>query len=494
MYPIGRVHVYLAPKRGAAALYALLAVAGGPASAGCGDRNADVPTVVQRPHEPRDGGTPELDAAYVRPASPRLPDADEDLVLPFGGEATFELEVQADLGRMDVHFSVDTTSSIAGEINHLQDSLDDDIIPRLRRRVEDVAFGVSRFEDFPVAPFGATFGEGGGGRVRADTPFDLLTPITTDRTRLRRALSDLDDPLGFGGDAAEAGAEALYQIATGEGYRKDGRNYVEPFDSHAERAAGDIGGVGFREGALPVIVHITDAPTHAENEPDEWHSHTLDDAIEALKGISAHVIGIASGGCSTCGFDLDGSRARSYLLRAAFETGATMPLSGTDCPTGVEGSPLPPFRDTCPLVFEVDQEGEGLSSTVSDAIAALLDGIRFRMVDAGPSDDPLGFVQAVEARVIDLGGAEPELVDVQPVEAPDGIPDTVLNVGNRTTIGYTIHLRNRVIAPSDRDQRFRVVVTVRGDGLVVSEIVLRVVVPAGARDAGMSVESDDDAG
>ena len=51
----------------------------------------------------------------------RLPSADLDVVLPFGGPAVeVPLEIRADLSKLDVVFSVDTTGSFGGEIDALQ--------------------------------------------------------------------------------------------------------------------------------------------------------------------------------------------------------------------------------------------------------------------------------------------------------------------------------------------------------------------------------------
>ncbi|MDD9947766.1 MAG: hypothetical protein OXU20_42390 [Myxococcales bacterium] len=442
--------------------------------------------------ERRDAGSQAADAGLpTTTRMPRLPPADEQVILPFGASADYHFTVSADLGRLDVHFSVDTTLSISEEIDQLQRTLASHVVPRLRERVEDVAFGVSRYEDFPAEPFGAPMA-GPGGALRADTPFELLIPITTHEGRLARALSKLDSPLGTGGDSAESSAEALYQIATGAGYSHAGRELVEPFDDDAQDAAGNIGGVGFREGAMHVVVHVTDADTHrpADYATSFPGTHSLDDAIEALRNVEAKVIGVASS-----------SQARKHLEAAAFGTGSVLANveNGGDCPTGIEGDLVPRYQDTCPLVFEVDSDGKGLSDTATDAIVSLLDGIRFTEIGVRIGDDPIGFVgnlevdlQATEAAA---GAADPQVLDKLPKEQPDGLPETFSDVQNRTTLGFKVTLENRTIAPTDHEQGFRVVVVAMGDGLVVAERVIRIMVPAGAVDGGSAgLGNDEDAG
>ena len=77
-------------------------------------------------------------------------------------------------------------------------------------------------------------------------------------------------PLGCGRDGPESGFEALYQIATGAGIAGPIGGVspvVAPF-APAPDAVGSLGGVGFRDGALPIVIHITDALSHKEADYD----------------------------------------------------------------------------------------------------------------------------------------------------------------------------------------------------------------------------------
>ncbi|MEM9196003.1 MAG: hypothetical protein AAGF12_42955, partial [Myxococcota bacterium] len=153
----------------------------------CGGDEAPPPPTLGIDGGRIDGATP-VDAspdAFVRGPDPVLPPADTEVVLPyFGGAVTLEFNVDANLRRLDVHFSVDTTGSFSEEIDAMQSDLDGRIIPALREQVPDIAIGVSRFEDFPSLPYGEQF----------DTPFQLLTGITTDPARVGAAVARLDQP------------------------------------------------------------------------------------------------------------------------------------------------------------------------------------------------------------------------------------------------------------------------------------------------------------
>ncbi|MGD8863243.1 MAG: hypothetical protein PVI30_24735 [Myxococcales bacterium] len=449
----------------------------------------------------RDGGRP----SPRPPDGPRLPPADEVIELPYGGDTRiYRIEVEADLAALDVHLSIDTSASIGAEIDALQADLEDAVIPQLRERVNDVSFGVSRFEDFPGAPFGAAATVA---QDRADTPFTLLTPVTSDVERIASAVAQLDQPLGFGGDAPESGYEALWQVATGQGYRVGRRELVPPFQGPAAPGGGVLGGVGFRERSLHVVLHVTDAPSH---EPEDYgdaftDTHGADETAEALTDVDARLVGIVTGRCpedepadfeAPCTeadlADSNYSRARTQLEALAVATSSVAEAEDGSCPLGVGGTPIDDDGDGwCPLVFDAADDGTGLSGTLVDAIVTLVDGIRFERVVGSAPQDPLGFVQRLAPAEVEQadGVAAPVVVDRLPEDTPDGLPDAFEQVRARARLGFDVHLRNTNIAPARSEQRFRVVVAVLGDELTLAERTLRIAVPPAA-----SWQPDDDAG
>ncbi len=412
-----------------------------------------------------DGGPEDAGAIGRRDGGPAFPPVDLEVVLPYGGpEERVPIEVGADLGRLDVAFSVDTTGSFGEEIDALQADLEDRIVPALRDRVGDVAFAVSRFEDFPSDPWGAP----------TDVPFELLTALTTDVRRVASAVAALDEPLGHGADAPESGAEALYQIATGDGYRAGGRTIVPRF-TRAAPGGGSLGGVGFREGALHVVVHVTDAPAH---QPEDYAgiypgTRSVQEAGDALGAIGARVVGIASG-----------ELARSHLERLALDTDAVTPAEGGACATGIDGEPRAPTGSRCPLVFSVAEDGTGLSDTIVDAIVELVNGVAYDEAFGVVITDPLAFVRAVEAADAEPpdGIPDPGRDDRRP--PGDGVVDTFLDVRTGTRLVFVARLANRTLPPADYDQVFHLTVEIRGDDLLLARRQIRVIVPRGRLDAG----------
>jgi len=444
-----------------------------------------------RPTPATDGGMARPTPRSPRPdGGPRLPEAQVELELPFGAPPTVHrIEVEADLSALDVHFSIDTTQSIAAEIDALQADLRIKVVPELAERVPDVSFGVSHFEDFPERPFGFA---GDDSEQRLDTPFELLTPITSDLDAVATAVARLDNPLGLGGDWPESGFEALWQIATGEGYRReaDGLVLVEPFDGRRRPGGGTLGGVGFRSGALHVVVHVTDAQSHT---PADYAAlfpgtHGRREASDALEAIGARVVGIVSSNCEEgdddgCGAPgALGLAAREDLEQLAVATGAVAAADGDACPHGIDGDLVPARDGQCPLVFDIAGDGSGLADTIVDAIVELVDGIRFQRIHAVAADDPLGFVRSVTPVQIDQpdGAEPPELADLMPEDAPDGVDDSFVDVRARARLGFDVELHNGLIV---REETLRLVVPASTDGSSA---------PRGA-DAGTAT-GDEDAG
>ena len=420
-----------------------------------------------------DGG----DASASRSdAGPLLPDATRTVVLPFGAPATtLTYDIATVPSHFDLHVSMDTTSSFAEEIDALQTALISEILPAVQSGIPATSIGVSSFEDFPSAPFGGP----------DDRPFTLLTAITSSTSRVNTALAALDDPLGYGGDFPESGFEALYQIATGAGYRLGGTTLVPRATGTALEGGGDEGGVGFRPGSLRAVLHITDARSHGPLNYGTTYpgTHSASAAIDALRDERIKVIGVASG-----------TIARDDLVGLALGTDAIMPPTNGACPTGVGGVTYPTVEGVCPLVFDVLSDGTGLSTTIISALRALVDAIQYDEVAFDLGDDRLGFV--VYARAVDAsvppGVTLPSTADLDPI---DGVPETFLDVHVGSTLHFELALRNTVLPELDYTQVFLVRVTIVADGTLLVDETIRIVVPARALpDAGFADADTADVG
>lgn len=391
------------------------------------------------------------------------------------------LDFATNISQADVYFSMDTTGSMGGEISALKTSLGT-VINDLNAEIPNIAVGVGYYEDFPMDPYGrADLG---------DLPFGLIRRImtvstTAGRNSMQAGVDALAAAPGSGGDEPESGWEAMYQIATGVGLSNIGGATVAAFNTNtappvpvpAGESVGTIGGVGFRTGSLPIVVAVTDMPSH-NGLSDAYAfsgSATRSTAINALIGIQARVIGVVSQG----GYTAD---ARSDMLTAVSATGASVPVSAwdgarpagcgaTQCCTGVNGAGEPATGGMCPLLFTVNSSGAGLGSSIVTAIRALTN---FAVIDVGANigDDTGDAVDAVAA-FVDHIAANPAapLPCGQGLTAVDGADadsflDTFVDVYPGTTACFDVFPKmNTTVQPLQTPQMFTATITVYGDNV-----------------------------
>lgn len=311
--------------------------------------------------------------AQLTVASHRLGE-DYFFVLPFehGDAAQAKpLTFGTDIESVDVFVSMDTTASMDAALVHLRDVMLTRIIPQIRAHVPDAHFGAGAFQDFPVDPYG----------VPGDQPFTLYQEITDDVLAVQLAL--LSFATGSGGDTPESGFEALYQIATGGGLWGPDQTRVDSNES-------GIGGVGFRMGALPIVVSITDAIAHdptalgcgrAYHGPAANAAHGRAAVVEAFDDICARslYIGLSEG---ECGAVADG-------VTLAEETGTVIPVEAWDvegrppgcepgeCCTGQGGAGVSPNEEgLCPMSFRARLDGTGIDESFASGVQLIAAYVR----------------------------------------------------------------------------------------------------------------------
>ena len=307
--------------------------------------------------------------------------------LPRGGSERIEIDFVNRIESADVFFLVDTTGTMDGERDNLVMGLTDIVVPGIRDAIPDAWFGAAGFEDYPISPY--------GGDAAGDRPFYLLTSMIpaeqdlstpgTGSAALMEGANEVPDILDAidalrirnGEDLPEAFVPALYATATGDGLPWPG-GMVPPQSSCAP---GRHGYPCFREEALPIVVLVGDAPFH--NGPDMAEIYgsipdapTYDGAVAALDEIGARVVGIYSGDPMEL--------AASHFRRIATDT-RTLDADGS------------------PMVFQIADDGTGLSTSVVMGVASLAEG-RTQDVSARASGggsypsgiDPLAVVSSLE--------------------------------------------------------------------------------------------------
>lgn len=426
-----------------------------------------------------------------------LPVGDFFVVLPHGGPVEERpLEFGTDIQIADLFFLVDMTGSMGDERTNLIAGLQT-ISDQLARRIPNLQFGVGGFDDYPVACHGGdgqivSFQDCSPGPCRTleatlslDLPFYLLSaiapfdadrgrwsiagadqnncpenPVTRDIGRIVGApngVSDLQEavtglPCHFGFDGPESYVPALYATATGMGLSWGAGTETCTFPSIGSRslsfAAGTVaaascpnGGRGypcFRPGAQPIVLLIGDAAFHngpggrTYTHPAVVSPPSYPEARDALLGIGARVLGVYSGSSSS---------ARDDYVQVAEDTGAVR-------------------ADGSPLVFDIQSDGTGLSSTIVDAVETLVVGTpqdvttRTENVAGNPGDvDATQFIQGIVP------------VSADPASGATGMDTaTFFGVIPGTRVTFRVDFKNDIRRPTT-PEIFRATIIVVGNGV-----------------------------
>jgi len=435
--------------------------------------------------------------------------------LPYEGpEQTDLLSIRTQLDNGDIVFNMDTTGSMSSSIESLKDSLETVIIPFLTtRRITDLGVGVSLFQDFPCDDYGST----------ADTSFSLEQRITTNAADAQAAVAALS---AFGGgDEPESGVESLYQLATGAGRTEAGcippgtsaGHQTPPFSTatdHVEDVAdGTVGGAGFRDASVRIIVHITDASTHARGEVDLGsgafpYGATAAETYAALRDIDAKVIGLAVNpvplGLSPATDDLRviAENSGGQVPTCAWDGGRPDGCAANQCCTGADGvGQSPNASGLCPLVFQVTSgflpgSGSGITAPVIRGIEALLGGTAFDITSSLSRDedefaasgiDTTCFINGVvPVEAVPRGcSAEPVPVDTD----DDGVLDGFTGVTPGSTVWFVVRAQNDCVEETEEPQVFFVYIDLTAsDGTGLGHKVVTILVPP--RDPKLDYEDE----
>ncbi|WP_437589994.1 VWA domain-containing protein [Sorangium sp. So ce1000] len=389
------------------------------------------------------------------------------------------LDFSTNISHADVVFAMDTTGSMSGEIATMQQALQE-MIDQLAEEIPSIGFGVTQYKDFPTSPYGAT----------ADQPFYLahrvmsvLTPAG--RASVQKAVDRLS--AAGGNDEPESGWEALYQIATGVGTH-EGRANVSPFSPlnappgviPAGEEVGTLGGVGFRVGSLPIVVMITDVPSHNGTVPlhnySGFSSPSYTQALRAVTGLGGRLIGMVT-------TTSDSDEAQADLTAGALATGSVVPPAAWgpegmrplecavgQCCTGENGSGVTVDNGKCPLVFQVSSTGAGLNLAVVQAIKVLTTYVTLD-ISAAAADDETDAVDAVSAfidRIIaNKDAPEPCATGLRVIDRNlDSVADTFTNVLPGPTVCFDVIPKTNVsVRPTTEPQVFTANIVVTGDSV-----------------------------
>jgi hypothetical protein len=368
------------------------------------------------PTDPGDSPRTRGDFVFVVPYSPPgMPEIDP---MPMRDTLSFSTSLR----RVDIYIAIDSSGSMGGEIANLTAGFRTIIVPEIMRRIPEAEFGVGRFEDCPTS--------------RCANSMHNLQDITSDAARIEAALSSMAGTLCGG---SEPYRQTLWLLATGDTSRFSGM--VRPIPRRCTDPA-SVGWPCFRPDAVKVIVQVGDEPMSQGDACSPRFDHAT--TVAALNAAGIRYVGIESGSATL----------RTDMQRVAMDTGSVSATTGM------------------PFVYTISSTGDGLSTTIVDAIEELSGNVPIR-VDAVPRDDPTDAVDAVTSFIrrveTNTSGATvlgrvctPDLVTAD--EDGDGFPDHFPRVLPGTSVCFDIVARpNTTVPATDAPQIFRASIDVVGD-------------------------------
>lgn len=413
--------------------------------------------------------------------------------------ARITVAVDVSIRLADIVFALDSTGSMGGEIQTLTDNLGT-IAADVKKIIPSVAMGVAHYKDFSAGLLSGSAAEFKCGGA-FEEPYKRDQRIMTVSTSA--GLASIQNKLQTiqamgGGDTAESGWTALYQIATGVGIPGFASTVFLPTQGSPlpGESFGMLGGMGFRQGAEHFIVWVTDANSHGSGFTSSpacgvAGESSSAEALTALAPLGAKVIGVISpnvaGLLPEARLELRQAALATdaVVAPAAWGTGSDRPAAcaSGQCCTKKDGSGEAPVGGECPLVFEVGADGGGLGNQVTAAINTLatyrtLD-VRAEVVDA-PGDDMDAPSQFVE-RVIPSTTLAPGCLDA-PVKDTDGDgePDTYLSVAPGGLLCFDIIAKeNSGVQSQTAAVDYPGIFRATSLGTVVGERAVHFVVPGG---------------
>lgn len=361
-------------------------------------------------------------------------------------EFDFELNIQ----RGDIGFIIDTTCSMGGTITAVASEFNT-MVGDLASLLPDAAYAVSGHDDYAYGSFGSP---------GSDKPFYLRQQATTDTADVQTAFSGLSTHSGA--DGPESGTEAIYQAASGAGYDQDcdgtydastdvvpfiagssdpfGGGGGEAYDSSTVDP-GVLGGMGFREYSLPVIVLAGDNYLRDPESTNGYYNSTpggcpidagMSDAVTAFTDLGSYFVGVS----------VNGSTGYPQMVDFAEAIGSVADLDGD----GVADEPVVETWSGTSAAFR---------TTIVNAITQLVSGVRFERVDLSVSGDAYGFVQSIEPEYYEGLGADDE----------------------GAVLTFTLTFRG-VVAALTEDQLFVLTLNVLGDqSILLDTLDIVIVVP-----------------
>ena len=241
---------------------------------------------------------------------------------------------------LDAYLLVDLSGSFADDLPIFKVQAPN-MISNLKATYPGARFGLGKFEDYPIWPFGDA--------SSGDKAYERIIDLTSDTDAVLSCISSLFTR--YGADGPQSQLPALYQAATGAGQDLSGVGFPGASIPPGQQA-------NFRDGATKLFILWTDAPFHNPGDPGTipYPGPSFDQTVEAIKALDPPmVIGISSG-----------SGGVEDLRRMAIATGALAPAGGVD----TNGDGIIDILEGEPLVCAISSSGYGIAEAIEALVGA----------------------------------------------------------------------------------------------------------------------------
>jgi hypothetical protein len=305
-------------------------------------------------------------------------------------------------GAIDLFLLVDLSSSFSDDLP-LFKAQAPGIINAIQTMNPNVRFGLAKFEDYPIPPFGSA--------AAGDKAYERLVDLTFDTASVLVTIAGLTTRSG--GDPPQSQLPALFQAASGAGQDLSGPGFPGASIPAGQQA-------NFRNGATKLFLLWTDAAFHLSGDPGDmpYPGPTFAQTVAAINALDPpKVIGISSGP--------DGV---ADLRAIALATNALAPEGGVDC----DADGTPDIPEGGPLVCEVASSGEGIGDAIVQVVEAVVAAATpvavCRDVDTTTDPGVCGAVVNVDGGSFDPDGGPVSLQQTPPGPYPVGQSAVTLKV------------------------------------------------------------------
>ncbi len=403
-----------------------------------GDGNDDLAEIVY-------GSNPTDDSSNI-------PESLFFVVLPYMAPDDVQrtLDFTTNINRVDVAILIDVSGSMGEEINNLKQGIKEKIIQGVRAKVEDSGFGLVHFQDWVDDPTKVVWND---------------QVISTDVDKVSASVDSLPAPYG----GTEPHSETLYQTATGEGLHAQivepmgaGSTNIDIPKADCSTAEGKIGGLCFREKAMPIFIMVTDEAWEEigvgigvgkwNTKPPYQMGHYIQDAIKAMNTIHAKFIGVDTGGSgsTTCKTDFE---------KVSEGTGSV-------------------DKNGNYFNFTMNSDGTGMSEKIAESIADMTAAIQMDVNTAAESTEKCN-----EKSVADFViGSIP--VAANPANGFKSKDDkTFFDVEPGTEVSFDVHFKNNFCTNSTgKPVIYKAEIKVLGEGAFLSSREVNIVIPESAQE------------